>query len=143
MPRNYSVEFQSVDQLTFLFPREIISRLDGLVADIPVDLARPIVEPGPIEQQLEMLDGVLGHIESRLNKEPGNRIRGLTDTQESYLAHWVLAARKKAYSLLETQPDTPLGFPKGVRGVISNLLMASWIDLTEGGNVAVQWEQID
>jgi len=142
MPRNYSVERQSFDQLTSLFPREIISRLDDFVANIPVDLARPIPEPGPIEQQLEVLDGVLDHIESRLNKEPEHKICALSDIQKSYLAYWVLEARRKAYSLLETQADTPLGFQPGVRGFLSNLFLASWIDLTQGGTVAVQWENI-
>ena len=143
MPRPASVEFLSQDQLTFLFPQEIISRLDGLVADIPVDLSRKAADLEPVERQLELLDEVLDHIESRLNKEPDHRIRALTENHQKHLASWILRSRRQAYALLETQPDTPLGFQKGVRGVISNLLFASWFDLTEGGNVDIQWKKLD
>lgn len=143
MPRPLMLEPVSYDQLTFLFPREIIARLDGLVADIPVDLSRPAVDPAPTERQLDLLGEILDHLESRLNKEPDNKIRALTEEHQMHLAYWILRSRKRAYALLETQPDTPLGFLKGVRGVIPGLLLASWLDLTEGGKVAVQWEQLD
>lgn len=143
MPRPTSIELLSHDQLTFLLPQEIISRLDGLVADIPVDLSRQATALEPIERQLELLEEVLDHIESRLNKEPDSKIRVLTEEHQRHLASWILRSRRQAYSLLETQPDTPLGFPRGVRGVVSNLLFASWLDLTQGGKVEVHWQNLD
>jgi hypothetical protein len=130
--------------MKFLFPHEIISKLDTFVATLPVDLSDPETEPGELEQQLAVLEGVLPHIEARAGITPVSKgCARLTKKQERYLAHWVLQARKAAYRLLDKQPDTPLGFPATPRGVLSNLLFATWIDLTEGGKVHVEWEQLD
>lgn len=143
MPREYSVERLSEHNMKFLFPKEIIARLDYYVATLPVDLQSPVNEPGELEKQLEILDAVLDHIELRQGTEPVSRDDALTQLQQNYLAHWILNARRQAYLLLDKQPDTPLGFLKGSRGMLSNLFFASWVDLTDGGKIEVQWERID
>ena len=140
--RDYRVKKITAEELTFLFPKEIISRLDTLAALIPVNLSCPIKKPGEIEFQLEVLDGVLDHIVLRTGKDPVSKIHALPPMHLQYLAYWILDARRKAYELLEKQPETPLGFEKSPRGVLSNILFASWFDLTQGGKIDIEWEEI-
>lgn len=139
-------ELKNLDHtnMMFLFPHEIISRLDRLVATLPVDLAHPVEIPAEGEREQEVLETVLDHIESREGKEHRtDTVVPLTENQEGHLAYWILFARREAYKLLESQADTPLGFERIPRAVVSNILLARWIDLTKGGTVVVEWEKID
>lgn len=141
MPRKTEQIHLSHDNMKFLLPHEIIARLDYFVATLPVDLSISVNEPGELEQQLEVLDGVLAHIELRLSKEPVSGDHALTQLQESYLAYWILKARRDAYRLLDKQPDTPLGFPDSPHGILPNLFFASWVDLTDEGKIEIDWER--
>ena len=144
MPRQKLLQFLSSDQLKYLFPHEIISRLDYYVATIPVDLSTPALPPGGPDRQLDLLGEILDHIEPRLGvARVSETCVPLTRRQQDYLAHLILQARRKAYSLLESQADTPLGFHPDHRQMIANVLQGNWLDLTDGGRVKVEWEQLD
>ena len=80
MPRKTEQIHLSHDNMKFLLPHEIIARLDYFVATLPVDLSISVNEPGELEQQLEVLDGVLAHIELRLSKEPVSGDHALRQT---------------------------------------------------------------
>jgi len=66
----------------------------------------------------------------------------LSQETQRHLSHLLYTARQAALTLQRSQPQTPLGFLKGPKGVLSNMLMASWIDLTIGGKLHVDFEPI-
>lgn len=119
---------ESLTMIDF-FPHEIIAMLDGWATQLPVDLSRTLYEPVELIQQLEIMRSVVDYIECRQKGDhSASACAPLTEEQEDYLAYWILNSRRTAYKLLETQPDIRLGFENHPRALISNILMASWIN---------------
>lgn len=147
MARQFVTEKMKPTDLTYLFPAEIIGRLNLIAQDIGIDPETSDREAVSKDQELDVLDQIvngffLPEIDARTTPLSQN-IGRLSDTIQRHLAHLLHTSIEKARQLELTQPQTPLGFPKGKQGVLSNLLSASWIDLTEGGRVEVKWTQLD
>jgi hypothetical protein len=127
--------------LTFLYPAEIISRLQGLYQACGIDpLERGV--PLPTDQRLSALEQLQDALLSGTKLQCQNYGR-LPQEIQDHLAWLLYTSRESAQSLQRTQPETPLGFLKGPRGVLSGLLMASWFDLTLGGKLRVEFEPMD
>jgi hypothetical protein len=129
------------EDLTFLYPAEIISRIQGLYQACGIDPREQGV-PLPTDQRLSALEQLQDALLSGTKLQCQNYGR-LPKHLQAHLKYLLLSARQAAESLQRTQPDTPLGFLKGPRGVLSGLLMASWIDLTLGGKLRVEFEPMD
>lgn len=146
MPRTFAIERYGPEDLSFLFPAEIIGRLELIANDLGIDLDSADRRPLPHNRELDALDDLVNGFflaAGAARKEPsvqryGRLPRGL-QLHLNYLLH---SSREAARALQATQPDTPLGFPKGPQGMMSNLLSASWIDLTLGGTVPVVFEPV-
>lgn len=129
MKEQFEVDNQDSPTMVGFFPHEIIAMLDGWTTQIPVDLSRPVQEPVELIQQLEIMCSVVDYIESRQKSGQSTATAPpLTEEQRAYLAYWILNSRRAAYRLLETQPDIRLGFENHPRALISNTLMASWVN---------------
>ena len=146
MVRQFEAVKMAMDDLTFLYPREILSRLESIARDIGVDPVTAPTKAVPADQTLDALDSLVNgfFLPTLERREPlGPEYARLTKKLQQHLAYLIAESMIQAHLLESSQPDTPLGFPKGQLGVLSNLLSASWIDLTCGGQVDVKWTQLD
>ncbi|WP_298437944.1 hypothetical protein [Geobacter sp.] len=144
MPRTFAVERFGPEDLSFLFPPEIIGRLEMIAKGVGVDLDSAPRQAIPPVRGLDALDDLvngffLPAIAAR-NEPLSQGYDRLPRELQLHLNHLLYSAREAARALQATQPDTPLGFPRGPQGMLSNLLSASWIDLTQGGAVPVKFE---
>ena len=140
MPKTFAVERLGAEDLSFLYPAEIIERLELLAQGLGVDLdaaPRQAIAPG---QGLAALDDLVNGFLLPVHNEPLPQSYGrLPKALQLHLNHLLHSSREAARAVQSKQPSTPLGFPKGPQAMLSNLLSASWIDLTLGGTVPVSF----
>lgn len=142
--RRFEIMRLTPRDMTWLFPTEIISRLETIERECGIDPKRTPRKSVPQDQELDALEYLLEWFLSRPRTEPMHRrYDRLPKRYREHLAHLVCSALEAARALEKSQRETPLGFPKGPRGILSNLLSASWIDRTEGGKVQVRWTLLD
>ena len=147
LPRQFETVKMGPTDLTWFYPHEIIKRLESMAYDCGIDLKtapRDALAPG---EQLDALDTLVNSfflptIKAKTEPLAAGYAR-LSTTLQHHLTYLLHSSRKVAIALQSTQPNTPLGVPKGPQGVLSNLLSASWIDLTEGGKREVTFVPCD
>ena len=140
------VRFRAED-LAWFYPHEIIDRLEALARGCRFDLDTEPREAVAVGDHLDSLDILLEAVivpavTGVPIQMPAEYAR-LPEATRRHFAYLLYSARQAARLLRDAQPETPLGTPKGSQGVYSNLLSASWIDLTEGGKIPVVFEPID
>lgn len=147
MVRQFVTTKMKPSDLTYLYPAEIISRLRLIAQDVGINPEMTVGKAVQPDQELDALDQLVNGFflpEIEVRTTPlSEKIDHLPDSLHQHLAHLLHTALVAAQKLEQTQPQTPLGFPKGRQGVLSNLLSASWIDLTMGGTVEVKWTPLD
>jgi len=146
LPRQFATVKFGAEDLTWFYPHEIIDRLESLADACHINLDTEPREALALGEQWEVLDTLLHSylvpaLTGARDTLPAGYAR-LSEPLQRHFVHLLYSARHAARSLRNTQPGTPLGTPKGALGVYSNLLSASWIDLTEGGKIPVNFEPI-
>jgi len=141
----YVVEKFTMDDLSFLLPSEIIWRLDHMYSEIGFSESdeRTPIQTDPQENQDTLLTITKQVFLAQSQMKLSDRAARLSKKDRAVLHDLILTAREAATRLQVTQPDTPLGFPKGPQGMISNLLCGTWIDISVEGRLDVNWRKVD
>lgn len=130
---------------SYLSPKEIVSRLQMIVQDIGIDLqAFPRIAL-PEADWPDALDRLVNgmFLLPREHRGPTREaFSRLPNTLQQHLAFLLHSSLEAAQTLQASRPDIQLAFPRGPQGMLSNLLSASWVDLTLGGALDVRWDPV-